>query len=102
MAGCKMTIRFATIEGGCAVERLGAMPTLVVGMLKTRKNYYMPTTSVGMAPTPRTLRNRNSIALTLALSRRERGLSAKLLIESIFVILALAEAAPLEAAWPVQ
>ena len=28
----------------------GAMPTLVVGMLKTRKYSYMPTTSVGMAP----------------------------------------------------
>ena len=29
------------------------MPTLAVGMLKTRKNYYMPTASVGMAPAVR-------------------------------------------------
>ena len=28
------------------------MPTLAVGMLKTRKDYHMPTTSVGMAPVP--------------------------------------------------
>jgi hypothetical protein len=28
----------------------GAMPTLVVGMLRTRENSNMPTTSVGMAP----------------------------------------------------
>ena len=26
------------------------MPTLAVGMLKTRKSCYMPTASVGMAP----------------------------------------------------
>jgi hypothetical protein len=35
------------------------MPTLVVGMLETRENYGMPTTSVGMAPFTSTFRNRN-------------------------------------------
>ncbi len=40
---------FAQVEPaivGCQ----GAMPTLAVGMSRTRTNHYMPTTSVGMAP----------------------------------------------------
>ena len=35
------------------------MPTLAVGMLKTRENRHMPTASVGMAPVPRSFRNRD-------------------------------------------
>jgi hypothetical protein len=35
------------------------MPTHSVGMLETREDYDMPTTSVGMAPFPSTFRNRN-------------------------------------------
>ena len=35
------------------------MPTLAVGMLETRENYDMPTTSVGMAPFSIAFRNRN-------------------------------------------
>ena len=41
---------------------LGAMPTLAVGMLKRRKCHHMPTASVGMAPVPRSFRNRNQLA----------------------------------------
>ena len=40
-------------------EKLGAMPTLAVGMLITRGNGHMPTASVGMAPVPRTFRSGN-------------------------------------------
>ena len=29
---------------------IGAMPTLLVGMMESRENHDMPTTSVGMAP----------------------------------------------------
>ena len=43
-------------------ERLGAMPTLAVGMSETREDRRMPTASVGMAPVPRTFRNRNYVS----------------------------------------
>ena len=49
-------------------EKLGAMPTLVVGMPNTRQNHHMPTTSVGMAPaelnTFYIFRHRNNLAFS--------------------------------------
>ena len=47
-------------------ERSGAMPTLVVGMLETRENSHMPTTSVGMVPVFFAFRNRYLLGLTSA------------------------------------